>query len=363
MATTPIPAGLTVQQWDNKYYTEYMNKNWFSKFMGTGSNSMIQVQEDLTKEEGDSITCTLVNKLKGTAKSQNEDLEGNEEAADLRSHKITIREYAHAVSFKKFDNQKTGIALRQVHKDLLMDWNMELDRDNIINALGSINGKAYGDASEAEKDAWLADNADRCLFGAAKANNASNDHSASLANVDAASDMLTPGALSLMKRMAKNANPKIRPFQPRGSIEQSDSYVIFANSLVMRDLIHDADFKQANREARQRGSSNPLFKSANYIWDNLYIYEVEDIPVLSGVGNGGIDVSPVYLCGAQAICQAWAKRPETKDEAFDYGRKKGIAIMQWYEEEKLRFGSGSDDTDNPKDHGVLTGFFASVADS
>ena len=31
--------------------------------------------------------------------------------------------------------------------------------------------------------------------------------------------------------------------------------------------------------------------------------------------------------------------------------------------EKLRFGSGSADTDNPKDHGVVTLYVAAVADA
>ena len=57
---------------------------------------------------------------------------------------------------------------------------------------------AYGTASEAQKDAWLVDNADRVLFGAAKSNNSSNDHSASLANIDNTNDKLTPGAISLL---------------------------------------------------------------------------------------------------------------------------------------------------------------------
>jgi hypothetical protein len=29
----------------------------------------------------------------------------------------------------------------------------------------------------------------------------------------------------------------------------------------------------------------------------------------------------------------------------------------------MRFGSGNTDTDNPKDHGVVTGYFAAAADA
>lgn len=363
MAETYIPSGLTVQQWDEKYFREYLNSNWFKQFMGTGSSKMIQVKEDLTKKPGDSVTFTLVNKLNGSAKDSNEALEGNEEAVDLRSFQVRVRAYDHAIKFKKFEAQKTAIDLRQAHRDVLMDWNMELDRDNIIAALGSINGTAYASADESAKDAWLADNADRVLFGAAKSNNSSNDHSASLANVDTTNDKLTPDAIALMKRMAKTASPKVRPIRARTSIGSSEGYVLFAPTEMVRDLAGNSAFQQANREARNRGMDNPLFNGADYVWDNVYIYEIEDIPSLGAVGASSAVVRPCYLCGAQALGMAWAKRPETVEEMFDYKRAIGLGITQWYKVEKMRFGSGETDTADTKDHGVVTGYFAAAADA
>ncbi len=363
MAETYVPSGLTVQQWDDKYFREYLNQNWFKQFMGTGSSKMIQLQEDLTKKPGDSVTFTLVNKLSGTAKDANEALEGNEEAVDLRSFQVRVRAYDHAVKFKKFEAQKTAIDLRQAHRDVLMDWNMETDRDNIISALGSINGVAYASATENQKDAWLVDNADRVLFGAAKSNNSANDHSASLLNVDASADKLTPDAISLMKRMAKTASPKVRPIRAKSSIGASDGYVLFAPTQMVRDLAAHATFVAANREARNRGMDNPLFTGADYVWENVYIYEIEDIPSLGAVGAAGAVVRPCYLCGAQAIGMAWAKRPETVEEMFDYKRAVGLGITQWYKIEKMRFGAGISDTDDTKDHGVVTGYFAAAADA
>jgi N4-gp56 family major capsid protein len=363
MAVTTVPAGLTVQQWDEKYYVEYLNSNWFKQFMGTGSNSMIQVKQDLTKKPGDAVTFTLINRLTGEAKGAGEVLEGSEENADMRSMLVRVREYAHAVRFNKFEGQKTGIDLRQAHKDVLMDWNMELDRDLIIEALGSINGTAYASAAEADKDAWLVDNADRVLFGASISNASSNDHSTALGNVDTTSDKLTPDAISLMKRIAKTANPRIRPIRPKGSISASDGYILFAPSQMVRDLAANSTFLQANRDAGIRGDSNKLFTGADYIWDNVYIYEIEDIPSLGAVGNSSAVVRPCYLCGAQALAMAWAMRPVTVEEEFDYKRSVGLGIKQWMKVEKLKFGSGSTDTADLKDHGVVTGYFAAAADA
>ena len=48
---------------------------------------------------------------------------------------------------------------------------------------------------------------------------------------------------------------------------------------------------------------------------------------------------------------------------FDYGDKHGVAMEAIYDVDKLTFGSGAGDTDDLKDHGVVTGYFAAVDDS
>ena len=362
MATTTVPSGLTVQQWDEKFFREYLNNNYFKQFMGTGSSKVIQVKEDLTKKPGDSVTFTLVNRLTGEAKGAGEALEGAEEDAKLRSFLVRVREYSHAVRFAKFEAQKTAIDLRQAHKDVLMDWEMELNRDLIIEALGSINGVAYSSATAAQRNAWVVDNSDRVLFGAA-ISNYSATHATAIANCDTTADKLSPDAISLMKRIAKTASPKVRPFKAKSSIGDSDAYVLFAPSQMVRDLAANTTFAQANRDARNRGMDNPLFTGADYMWENIAIYEIEDIPSLGAVGAASAVVRPCYLCGAQALGMAWSMRPQTVEEEFDYKRNVGLAIKQWSKIEKLRFGTGTTDTDDYKDNGVVTGYFCAAADA
>ena len=207
------------------------------------------------------------------------------------------------------------------------------------------------------------DNTDRVLFGALISNHSSGDHSAALANIDTTNDKLTPDAVSLMKRIAKTANPRIRPIRAKSEIGGSDGYVLLAPTQMIRDLNANSTFAQANRDARLRGTDNPLFTGADLVWDNIYIYEIEDIPSLGTVGASSAVVRPCYLLGAQALGMAWAQRPQTVEEDFDYKRAIGLGIKQWYKVEKLRFGSGATDTDDTKDHGVVTGYFASAADA
>lgn len=362
MAETTAATGLTVQQWDDKFFVEHVQKNRFAGEMGANENALIQVKEDLAQKKGDSITYALVNRLTGAGVENGATLEGNEEDLDSRSFKLTVKERAHGVRSSKWDNQISSIDLRKAAKTSLTTWAMENTRDRVIAALASINGVAYGTANETQKDAWLVDNADRVLFGAAISNNSSNDHSASLANIDATNDKLTASAASLMKRIAKTAAPKIKPLRS----EQSgrDFYVMYVPSLVFRDLKADATITQAQREVGLKMQNEKLFKGGDIEWDGIIFKEIEDIGVLADVGAGAaVDVAPAYLCGAQALAYGLASRWKSAEEMFDYGRKKGCAIMEMGGIEKMLFGSGSGDTDDLKDHGIVTGFFASVADS
>lgn len=364
MAHTPAATGLTVQQWDDNFFEEYIQENVFSRYMGTDENSVIQVNEDLTKKQGDSITFALVNRLKNDPVLDNNTLVGNEEKMSSRSHKLTIRQRRNAVVIPAFEGQKSAINLRKAAKSGLKTWAVEDTRDLIIEALGDISGVPYATASEAQKDAWLALNSDRVLFGALKSNIAGNDHSAALQNIDNTADKLTTAAISLMKRMATatraNGLPKIRPI----TVENGKRYfVMFAGPLPFRDLKGDSAIQNAQRETVIKMQNIKLFEGGDQEWDGVIVHEVDDIPVLTGMGAGGIDVSPVYLCGAQALGQGWGKRWQSVEDETDYGDKQGLAIRGWMDVDKLRFGTGADDTDSPIQNGVVTGYFASVADA
>jgi N4-gp56 family major capsid protein len=360
MTTTTARTGLTPQQWDDQFFTAYVRDNRFKRYMGTDENSIIQLKEDLTKKKGDKVTFALVNELTGAGVTGNNTLEGNEEGLDSRSHYVTVAPLRHAVAITEWDEQKSAIDLRDAGKMMLKMWAMTKMRDKLIEALGSINGTVYSSASEADKDAWLADNSDRVLFGAAKSNNASNDHSAALANIDNTADKLTPDVISLAKRMAQTASPKIRPIRLK---EDEEWYVMFCNSQAFRDLSTNSTMTQANRDARARGMDNPLFTGGSLVWDGVIIREIPEIAVLSGVGAGSIDVAPNYLVGAQALAVAWAQRTKTTTNVRDYGFLHGVGVSEIRGIEKMLFGSGAGDTDDKKQHGVCTVYTAGVADA
>lgn len=361
MALTSAVAGLTPQQWDDQFFTSYVRANQFKRYMGTTENSIIQVKEDLTKKPGDKLTYALVNDLAGAGVSGNSTLEGNEEQMNSRSFALTVSRMRNGVVVDDWDEQLSAIDLRMAARSQLKNWLLKKDRDDIIAALGTINGVAFGSATEAQRDAWLDDNYDRVLFGTAVGNTDSvggtvaYDFSDSLAAVDNTADKLDYDIVALAKRRAKLASPAIRPIMVDGDGEW---YVMFAPSVAFRDL--KASLATIHADAGTRGKSNPLFVDGDLVYDGVIIRE---IPEIATVSNGTIQCAPNYLCGAQALAFGWAKRPRTKINVTDYESKKGVGIDQARGIAKMQFGKGSSDTADLVDHGVFTVWTAGVADA
>lgn len=363
MADTNVATGLTVEQWDSKFFTEYLTENRFAGEMGSGELNIIQVKEDLSKKKGDRIHFALVNKLTQDAITGADVLEGNEERMDTRSFPVTVDKRRNGVRVAEIDEQYSAISLRQGAKMVLKDWSMKDTEHLIIQALASINGTNFADADETARDAWLVDNADRVLFGAASAG--LTDMSDDLALLDTSADRITSAALVKMKYKAlTTANPKIRPI--RVAENGRHYFIVYLDPRVFRDLLAESSspIVAAQRESVKEMENNRLFQGGDLLWNGMIIKEVHDMyDELKGpfedLGDGAsTDVGLAFLCGAQAVGTAYAKRWRSREETFDYGDKKGVAIDSIYGIEKMRFGTGSGDTDDTKDHGVVTGFFA-----
>ncbi|MDE2428186.1 MAG: DUF4043 family protein [Burkholderiales bacterium] len=356
MADTNAASGLTVQQWEDKFFTQYLHDGGFKPLMGTDENSVIQVKEDLTKKAGDSITIALVNKLSNAATTGSSVLEGNEEDLASRSMRIYVDKRRNAVRVSEIEEQKSAIPLLNAARATLLDWAMEDTRDLIITALGSLNGTAFTARTAAIADAWLVDNADRVLFGAASAGY--TDMSADLALLDTTADKFTATALDNMVLKAKTCNPKIRPMRDPGNGKRY--YVAFANPYAFKDLRDSLDTEVLAQTVVQMEASK-LFEGGDIFWNGVIVKETDNIPIYANLGDSATtEVTPVYLCGAQALAIAYAKRFKTVTETFDYGDKNGVAVDAIYGVRKVIFGTGTADTDDLKDHGVVTGFFATT---
>lgn len=349
MTLSTVASGNTQKQWDDKFYREYVRNNRFARYQGTDANSIIQLKEQLTKKPGDAITLSLIAKLSGAGVTGNTLLEGAEESVSNFDHQVSIGAYRNGVATTEWEEQKSPIVALDNVRPLLKDWAMELNRSKIIAALKAIipdngNQLTYAAATATERNEFIVANADRVLFGALKANAVSGIFATALATLDATDDKFTKEKVSLMKRIAKTADPIIRPVRVN---DDEEWYVAFAGCDAFRDF--KASMGTTLAEAMQRGKDNPLFTDGDLVYDGVIVREIPEIsPLAANVGE-------VFLCGAQAVGHVIGKRWASATEQRDYGFVSGCAIAGFFGTEKLVF--------NDKQHGVVTGYFYAAVDA
>jgi Protein of unknown function (DUF4043) len=100
VGTYGINDAATVKTWSKVTAMEAEKQLDIKPLMGTGPNSIIQVKNELTKSAGDRVRYLLTTQLKGTGVSENEKMEGNEEALSTYSDDIIINELNHSVRIK-----------------------------------------------------------------------------------------------------------------------------------------------------------------------------------------------------------------------------------------------------------------------
>lgn len=362
MAETIMSPAVRAKQWDDKFFMEYVRNSRFKRYMGSGENSIIQVNNDLTKKKGDAITFNLIGALDASAGPNDGTtlLVGAEKALPNDGHKVTMRVVRDATVVNMEEEQASPIDIRNAGKIALKDLAMRYLKTAIIDALGSIAGVKYSSATTGQKNAWNVANADRVLYGNAVANyNAT--HATALGNITSAMT-LDKETVSLLKRIAQGAvtanGDGIRPFTFG---EDEETFVLFVGKNAYRDL--KLDLATVHQEAMQRGKENPLFTgTTSLLWDGVVIREIPEIPDTGTVGADSANVAPVYLCGAQALGVAWAQTTKTTvRKEDDYGFRNGVGFQEIRGVEKIQW--NQDAGQDAVDWAVVTGFVAAAADA
>ena len=366
MAQTYAVAGLTTQQWDDSYFRDYVRMSRYRRYFGTDAAAIFQINEQLGKKRGDTVTFALVNELTGSGVTGNSTLKGNEERLNSRSDTLVVDVIRHAVAVDDWDIQKSVIDLRNAARVQLREWSQKTLRDDCTNALGQIDGINFTTATNAQRDTWQTNNVDRLVTGTIAAG--SHGTFASVISAVTAAAQLTPNTLSLMKRLGQAASPKVKPVY----VKEMDQewYVAFVGPRAWRDLTEDNPTTNvltlANRDARVRGVDNPLFTGDSLVWDGIIIREIPEIqPVSTTVYSltAVTAIEPVYLCGAQAVGLAWAQRTKSTTDTDDYDFLHGVGVQEIRRIQKLRFGTAAAaDTTTPKDHGIVTAFVGAAPD-
>jgi len=374
MAVTVIEANNKLIRFTREINREFVRENMFSPYMSEDLNAIIRLRNEL-KAGGEIMNIPLVSRLTAAAVGSGT-LVGNEEKIDNYGMRLRLDWARNAVVTNKAESQKDSADIFGEAKPLLTDWGKELQRDEIIAAMMAlptetlpgtdvrVNGIQYDLATPAQRTTWNTDNSDRIVYGASIANYNSN-HVTALATLDTTADKFTATNLSLLKRAAMGASPKIRPYKTADGYEY---FVAFAGLAAFRDL--KISLETINKDARPRENGgvakNPLFQDGDQIYDGVIVRVVPEISNfvtsvwtnLLTAGTTSNRVEPVFLCGQQAVAMGWGQmaKPTFRKED-DYGFVTGTGIEMAYGVGKM-FKKHPMDGTALKQWGVATGFFA-----
>lgn len=307
---------LTKKLWVESLYRDIAKVSYFDKMSSEGQDSIIQIKRDLQKSQGDTMTFGLIMELTGNGVTSGQTLEGNEEALSTYDFSITLEQYRHAVRSKsKLDAKRPMFSIDTESEAAIKRWGA-MKRDKLMfAALQASPTKTF----------WI-------NGGAITASGADTSI--------VATDTLTLKLLSQIKVWAKNGGGRSQvPMRPV-MIGGEEFFVYLTHDDSLFDLKQTSEFQQAMREAQIRGATNPLFRNATAVWDNIVIHTHENIELSTTFGSGAnvAGVKSLFL-GAQAGVIADGQAMNVIQRDFDYGNEQAYAIEMISAFGKAKFNS------------------------
>lgn len=314
---------LTNKLWAKKLNVEVLKDAYISKFIGTGSDSLVQYREDTNKSKGDRIRHGLRMQLTGDGVLEDNPLAGNEESLVTYTDDVLINQLRHAVrSEGKMSEQRVLFDVRSEAKAALKDWWTDRLDTSFFNQI--CGNTAQTDTRYTGMNAVVAPDSNHILRAAA----AATDQALVTANAFSLTH------IDILVERAKTLTPAIRPIMVGGE----PMYVLFLHPFqvtTMRTNTNSGQWADIQKAAMQGGnvSKNPIFTGALGIYNGVVIHESTRVAqgVNSSTGANIATVRRAAFCGAQSAVIAFGAEdgPDTMswaEEEFDYGNQLGVAV-------------------------------------
>lgn len=332
---TKIDANLSISPelvkiaWAKDTWESGLHRAFFDKFTGNSPENIIQIREELAKDDGDTINIPLLMPLTGEGVSGDDWLEGNEEAMIYRDFKVTINQLRHAVRLKgKMTEQRVSLDLRKDAKVALANWLADTIDKTIF------------------KECSTNPTPDRIVYGG----------TATSESAIGSADFFTVDLIGKAKRIAlADENTMVKPIM----IDGLETYIMILDQWQARDLKKDTRWIEAQQYANVRGDKNPIFSGALGVYDGVVLHQCNRI-LRTGTGSGGTKVGHALFLGRQAAVFAVGDNPTWNEKTFDYGNKIGFEFGRIFGIKKTQF---KYDGENLTDFGCINVLTASEDDN
>lgn len=348
MALTEYPVGhpLAVRLWAKRLFVEVLRETFVDRFIGSGTDSIVQMRDELKKSAGDRVTIGLRLQLAGAGIQGDGTLEGNEEALTTFNDTVIIDQLRHAVRSKgKMSEQRVPFSVRQESMDGLKDWWADRLDQSFFNQLCGFT--AQSDVRFTGLQPCLAPDAVHIF----RPNSRTTDES--LTTGDEMNLTLIDRVLARVKTWQTTVNNTLpmRPIKYKGG----SYYVMFIHPFQTFQLRTNtnsgqwADLQKARMQGGVTGNDNPMFAGGSFvgIYNQVVIHESARITngVHSTTGVAVANARRAVMCGAQAGLIATGRdesdpqgqKMSWVEETFDYGNQLGVAAGMIFGMKKTQF--------------------------
>jgi N4-gp56 family major capsid protein len=317
MATTSygVNDNLAVKLWAKKLFAEALKETFISEFMGTGSDSVVQIKNEMNKSEGDRVRIGLRMQLSGAGIAGDGTLEGSEESLTTYYDDVFIDQLRHAVrSAGKMSEQRVPFSVRNEARMGLQDWWADRLDSWFFNQVCGYTPQT--DTRYTGMQAVVAPGTSSQIW--------SEAGTTSDADLDNSGDNMSLAVIDAAVVLAKTRTLPIRPATIRGR----KCYAFVMHPYQVRDLKQASsgqtwmDIQRALVEGGFMGEKDsPIFKGGSMVgyYNNCLLLESTRITQGAVTTTADTDTRRAVLLGAQSA-------------AFAYGQKQGATEMSWVEE-------------------------------
>jgi len=335
---------LAAKLWSKKLFREGLKQCFMSKFIGSDSNSAVQLLTEAKKDKGDTIHVGLRMQLSGAGVVGHNTLEGNEEDLTTYRDSVLLDELVHAVrSNVRITQQRVPFDVREEMRMGLQDWWSDRIDTSLINQMCGFTTQS--DTRYTGNNATVAAST---TSGNTRLITAGEDSEASIS--DTAVNTFTLSLLDKAVSVAKTATPLIRPFRINGS-EMYAAILHPYQVYQLRTSTNTGQWLDIQKAAMQGGkiADNPIFTGALGVYNNVVLHESTRIPNIVSTAGGGAaatvaNCKRAVLFGSQSAAMAVGMNssPEKMtwvEEYFDYERQLGVSAGMIFGAKKTVFNS------------------------
>ena len=328
--------------WAMDTWRHARNQSFINKFLGKGTNSLIQHVTDLKKSvKGTRAVITLLADLEGDGVAGDRTLEGNEEA--MKSYDIVIRYdmLRHANRHEgRMADQKSVVEFRENSRDVLAYWLAErMDQMAFLTLSGVSYAYTTGGVARTGSDLPYLEFAEDVTAPSSQ-RITRWDATNGLITSSAATNQLVAGDTPTWEMLVQlKAYAKDQYLRGIKNGDGEEVYHVFLTPQAMAKLKLDDTYMQNIRHAATRGSANDLFTGSSVKVDGMVLHEFRHVYHASNWGGGALRGCQVLFCGAQALAMADIGNPMWVEEDFDYENQVGISVAKMFGFRKPRFNS------------------------